>query len=244
MPEKITGAIQEQLAQPGSSFRKYQQSVVGNTRFIDLMLYEVINLVCMSLPSLPKRFGYRWRRIGLSIISDHIGENVQIGPNNSFLQPKKLHLKDNVETGNDVTFGIKITGGGIILRENVTIGDNTIFNCSGGTITIGRGTKIQNDCRLGSLKGLTVGAFCTIGQHTCISGAGHTFSDLNRPIINQPLVSKGHTVIQDGVEIGERVTILDGIFIGSKSKIVNDSLVIKDIPPESQVSGIPARSCF
>ena len=184
------------------------------------------------------------RRIGLSIISGHIGKNVQIGCNNSFLQPKKLHFENNVETGNDVTFGIKITGDGIILRENVTIGDNTIFNCSGATIAIGKGTKIQNDCRLGSLKGLTVGAFCTIGQHTCISGAGHSFSDLDRPIINQPLVSKGHTVIQDGVEIGERVTILDGIFIGNKSKIANDSLVTKDIPAGSQVAGIPARNCY
>lgn len=243
MPEKITGAVQEQLAQPGSSFRKYQQSVIGNTRITDLMLYEIITLVCLSLPVLPTKLGYWLRRIGLSIISGHIGKNVYIGCNNLFLQPQKLQLEDNVETGNDVTFVIKTAADGVILRENVTIGDNTIINCSGGTIAIGKRTRIQNDCRLGSLKGLTIGAFCTIGTHTCISGAGHSYSDLNRPIIHQPVISKGHTVIQDGVQIGARVTILDGIFIGSKSKIDDGSLVTKDIPPGSHVSGIPARSC-
>jgi len=239
MSEKITGAVQKQLSQPGSSLKKYQQSVIGDNSIIDLMIYEIINLVCLSLPG---RLGGRLRRIGLSIISNYIGKHVQIGNNNLFLQPKKLHVEDNVEIGNDVTFGIKITGDGIILRENVTIDDGTILNCSGATITIGKGTRIKKDCRLGSLKGLTVGEFCTIGQYTCISGAGHSFSDLNRPIIEQPLVSKGHTIIEDDVEIGERVTILDGIYIGNKSKIADDSLVNKDIPPGSQVSGVPARN--
>ncbi len=62
MSEKITDAVQEQLSQPGSSFKKYQQSVIGNNNIIDLMFYEIINLVCMSLPG---RLGRCLRQVGL-----------------------------------------------------------------------------------------------------------------------------------------------------------------------------------
>ena len=241
MSEITTGPVQDQLSKPGSPFKKYQQSVVGEGSIFNLMLYEIINFACMSLPG---GLGRCLRRLGLSLISDHIGKHVQLGTNISFLQPQKLQIEDNVVIGNNVNLGIKSSGKGIVLKGNVTIGDGTILNCVGATITIGKATKIKDDCRLGSLKGLTIGESCTIGRYSCISGAGHAYSDLSRPMIKQPLVSKGHTVIEDNVEIGERVTILDGVFIGSKSKIADDSLVIRDLPSGSQVVGVPAKSCF
>lgn len=240
MSEEINGAIQKRLSQPGSSFKQYQQSAIGDYGIIHLILYELVNLACVSLPG---KFGWCIRRWGLSIVSGHIGKLVQIGVNIFILQPKKLWIEDMVEIGDDVILGIKKAGNGIILKKHVKIGDRANFNCLGGTITIGRGTTIDNECRLGSLKGLTIGEFCTIGQYTCISGAGHAITDLNRPIIEQPIISKGHTVIEDQVEIGERVTILDGVFIGNNSKIGDGSLVNRDIPPHSHVEGIPARSC-
>jgi acetyltransferase-like isoleucine patch superfamily enzyme len=239
MSEKPHGAVQKQLSQPGSTIKKYQQSVTGDNSFIELIIYEGINLLCMSSRG---SLGRRIRRICLALISGHIGKHVQIGTNNLLLQPKKLHVEDYVKIGDDVTFGIKTTGDGIVIRANVTVDDRTIFNCSGATITIGKGTWIKNDCRLGSLRGLTVGEYCIIGQYTCISGAGHSSSELHRPIIEQPLVSKGHTIIEDNVQIGKRVTILDGVRVGNNSIIADDSLVNKDIPPNSRVSGTPARS--
>ena len=239
MSEKITGPVQEQLSQPGSSFKKYRQSVIGDGGIVNLMLYEVVNFVCMSLPG---RWGRSLRRFGLSVISGHLGRHVQLGTDILFTQPRKLHIEDHVVIGDEVTLGIKNTGGGIVLKEHVAIGDRTIFSCAGATITIGKATRIENDCRLGTLKGLTIGERCIIGPYACISGAGHASSDLSRPMIRQPLVSKGHTVIEDDVQIGERVTILDGIFIGSKSRIADDSLVIRDIPSGSRVVGIPAKS--
>ena len=241
MSEITTGPVQEQLSQPGSSFKKYQQSVVGEGNIVNLILYEIINFVCMSLPG---GLGRSLRRFGLSLISAHIGKHVQFGTNISFLQPHKLHVADNVAIGDNVNLGIKNTGEGIVLKGNVVIGEGTILNCVGATITIGKDTKIKDDCRLGSLKGLTIGDSCTIGRDTCISGAGHASSDLSQPMIKQPLVSKGHTVIEDHVEIGDRVTILDGVHIGSNSKIADDSLVIRDIPPDSQVDGVPAKNCI
>ncbi len=240
MSEEINGAVQKRLAQPGSSFKQYQQSTVGDFGILHLILYECVNLACVSLPG---RIGGRIRRWGLSLVTAHIGKMVKIGINIFILQPKKLRIEDKVEIGNAVTLGIKNTGDGIILKEHVKIGDRTNFNCLGGTITVGKGTSIDNDCRLGSLKGLTLGEFCTVGRYTCISGAGHAISDLARPIIEQPIISKGQTIIGDHVVIGERATILDGVIIGNNVTIAADSLVNRDIPAYSHVKGIPARIC-
>ena len=86
--------------------------------------------------------------------------------------------------------------------------DNIIVDCGGGVIDIGEETNIGSVCRLGVLEGLSVGHHCVIGDRSCISGASHAFSDTETPIIQQPLVCKGHTSIGDFVTIGERVTIL------------------------------------
>ena len=78
MSEEINGAVQKRLAQPGSSFKQYQQSTVGDFGILHLILYECVNLACVSLPG---RIGGRIRRWGLSLVTAHIGKMVKIGIN-------------------------------------------------------------------------------------------------------------------------------------------------------------------
>ena len=125
--------------------------------------------------------------------------------------------------------------------DGVAIGNSTIFSCPGGQITIGIATKIGSRCRLSSLQGLSVGKGCTIGDNTYIVGAAHKFDAIDHPIIVQGLSCKGPNIIGDNVIIGDRVTILDGVTIGSDSHVATGSLVNRDVPPNSNVSGVPAR---
>ncbi len=240
MPEKINGAIQNQLSHSGNPLKKYQYSVIGRSSIKDLILYEMFTLFCIPASG---KAGVMLRRLGLPIVSAHIGKSVTIGRDNFILQPHKLYLGNNVTVGDKVTFGIKPDGERIVLSDNVSVGDRTIFNCTGAVVMIGKGTRIANDCRLGSLKELTVGSFCNIGQFTCISGASHTYSGLDKPIIQQSIISKGPTIIEDNVRIGEHVTILEGVHIGENSTIADYSLVNKDVPPHSLVAGTPAQVC-
>jgi len=52
---------------------------------------------------------------------------------------------------------------------------------------------------------------------------------------------KRHPTIEDGVVIGAGAKVLGAITIGANSKVGANSVVIKDVPPNSTAVGIPAR---
>lgn len=52
---------------------------------------------------------------------------------------------------------------------------------------------------------------------------------------------KRHPTIEDGVVIGTGAKILGNITIGANSKVGANSVVVKNVPPESTAVGIPAR---
>ena len=47
--------------------------------------------------------------------------------------------------------------------------------------------------------------------------------------------------IEDGVWIGSRATILDGVTVGHNSIVAASCIVNKSVPPYSIVGGVPAR---
>ncbi len=58
---------------------------------------------------------------------------------------------------------------------------------------------------------------------------------------HRPLVSIKPVIIEDDVWIGCNATILKGVRVGAGAIIAPGALVIEDIPPETEVSGNPAR---
>ena len=52
---------------------------------------------------------------------------------------------------------------------------------------------------------------------------------------------KRHPTLEDGVVVGAGAKILGGITIGHHSQIGASSVVLKDVPPEATVVGVPAR---
>lgn len=59
--------------------------------------------------------------------------------------------------------------------------------------------------------------------------------------IKDAYVSKGDTVIEDGVWIGMRALIMPGIHIAEGALIAANSVVTKDVPPYCIVAGNPAK---
>ena len=232
------GSIQKQLAQPGSSLRKYKLSVVGNKGLISLFAYEAI---VFATGSLPGEWGSRLRSLCYSFLLQRSGKKMRIGKNCSFKRPHLTVLGDYIRIEDEVALDVKMNGQGIVVSDNCVIGRATIFSCPGGRIIIGKGTKIGVDSRLGSLQGLTIGKDCSIGDFTYIVGAGHATDSLDCPIIEQPLTCKGQNMIGNNVIIGDRVTILDGVIIGDNVYVESGSLVNTDVKANSRVSGVPAR---
>jgi serine O-acetyltransferase len=53
--------------------------------------------------------------------------------------------------------------------------------------------------------------------------------------------SKRHPTLEDGVVIGAGAKVLGNITIGQRSQVGSGSVVVKDIPPDCTVVGIPGK---
>ena len=239
MNQEHSATLQQKSEQKGSPFAKYRTFAVGNGGYAQLLFYEFANLLCIPLKG---RVGVFIRRLALPFIIDKVGKKSSIGANCTFRNGKRIFIGDQTVIEDEVTLDVKPSAESLVIGDRVHIGRRSILNCGGGVITIGEDTNIGAFSRLGVLQGLSVGHHCVLGDRICISGASHSFSDTEIPIVQQPLACKGHTSIGDFVTIGERVTILDGVSIGNHVTILSDSLVNKNIGDGVVVSGVPARA--
>jgi acetyltransferase-like isoleucine patch superfamily enzyme len=80
-----------------------------------------------------------------------------------------------------------------------------------------------------------------IADRVFISDADHNYLDKERPIIDQGDEYKGEVHIEEGSWLGVGSVILPGVRIGQNSIVTANSVVTKDVPDFSIVSGNPAR---
>ncbi len=107
----------------------------------------------------------------------------------------------------------------IIIGNNVGIGRHCTFLCD---IEIGNKVLIAFDV-----------AF--------INSDDHIYNVIGKAIWDSGRGDSGKIVIEDDVWIGQGVTILTPVRIGTGSIIGARSLVNKDVPPFSIVAGVPAK---
>lgn len=108
-------------------------------------------------------------------------------------------------------------------------------------IVIGDGTWIGKYCSIAAVNGVIIGRDVLFAGYVHITDHSHGFAEVNTPIIQQPLVSKGPIIIEDQCWLGFSCEILSGVHIGKHSIVGARAVVTKDIPPYSVVAGNPAR---
>ncbi|HEY8298434.1 MAG TPA: serine O-acetyltransferase [Candidatus Baltobacteraceae bacterium] len=96
---------------------------------------------------------------------------------------------------------------------------------------IGRGVFIDHG--MGVVIGETaeVGDGCTIYQGVTLGGTSLSHG-------------KRHPTLGANVTVGVNAAVLGAITIGENSKVGGGSVVVKDVPPNSTVVGVPARVVF
>ena len=107
--------------------------------------------------------------------------------------------------------------------------------------------KIGNDCFLGNDVLLDLASQITLGDQVTIAERSMIITHLNVGYQDHPLQKQfpstcAPVVIESGCFIGINTVILDGVTIGAKSFVAACSLVIKSIPANSCVGGIPAQN--
>jgi acetyltransferase-like isoleucine patch superfamily enzyme len=118
---------------------------------------------------------------------------------------------------------IKATNGPLTLAPNVFVGSNVFISSDKG--------------------GVTIGEYTMVSSNSAIIGNNYSYDRLDIPTCLQETTSKGIN-IEDNVWIGAGCVILDGTVIGSGSIISPNSVVTKNIPPNSVVQGNPGQVIF
>ncbi len=109
--------------------------------------------------------------------------------------------------------------GRVVLEDEVEVGANvTVDRATFGTTRIGRGTKVDNLVHIGH--NVVIGENCMVVAQVGIGGSAK---------VGEGVVLAGQAGLADHIEVG------DGVKVGAKAG------VIKSVPPNTVVSGFPAR---
>ena len=102
-------------------------------------------------------------------------------------------------------------------------------------IEIHPGAKVGEGLFIDHGAGVVIGETCEIGNDVIIY-QGVTLGGTGKDR------GKRHPTVGDNVMIGAGVKVLGPVKIGSNSKIGAGSVVLKDVPPNSTIVGVPARN--
>ncbi len=96
------------------------------------------------------------------------------------------------------------------------------------------GATIGDDVFIDHASGVVIGETAVIKDHVCIF-QGVTLGGVSSK------KGKRHPTIEENVVIGANATVLGDIVIGNNTRIGAGSVVVKDVPPNSTVVGIPGK---
>ena len=106
----------------------------------------------------------------------------------------------------------------------------------GHNIRIGKNVWIQQGCTFMDRGGITIGDNVFIAPKVNLVTLNHSLD----PALRSATVAKP-IVIEDGVWIGINSTVLQGVTIGKNSVVGANSVVTRDVPPNTVVAGNPAK---
>ena len=130
--------------------------------------------------------------------------------------------------------GVKIGKGSLVLGSMEISGQGKPW----AKLHIGENCQITSPFYADLNDTITIGNHVAIGHHTIMITMNHDFSWENKRCGAGSLAP---IIIEDGVWLGARVTVLPGVTIGKGSVIAAGAVVNKNVPPNCLVGGIPAR---
>lgn len=165
-----------------------------------------------------------------------------------YIAPSAEIDHSNLKLGSHVYVGERVKiiegpeGGGIDIGDDVRLyWDITVQTGRGGRVSVGPRCSVQPGCQLVAYVGaVRIGSDVHIGPNCAFFPYNHGFAP-ETLIIDQPLTSRGDIVLEDDVNLGYGVIVLDGVTIGKGAAVGAGSVVVQNIPPGAIAMGAPAR---
>lgn len=142
-------------------------------------------------------------------------------------------------------------------EKSITINNNVmchgkLYASDGGKIIIDDFTSIRKNCKLFSAIEIKIGKYVIFSDNIIITDSNHhPVSPTDRLLMIKSGWSteswswkysrKGKVEIKDNVWIGQNSRINKGVTIGENSIVAANSVVTKNVPPNSIVAGNPAK---
>ncbi len=221
-----------------SALKSYQQRIVGSTRFLDLLKFEMFTLLLMNLPG---ALGLVLRQKLYPFLIGHVGKGVAISRGVTLRCPKQLSIGRGTLIDENSVFDIKSERASVQVGDHAQIMSGVRFETGyEGQITLGDNSFVGAYTILNGHGGLRIGDNALIAGHCHIIAGNHGFADLNTPMISQGVNCIGID-IEDDVWLGSGVRVLDGVRIGRGSIISAGAVVTQNVEPYSIMGGVPAK---
>ncbi len=149
-----------------------------------------------------------------------------IGKRSLILKPVQLDSVKTVSLADDVYVA---EGGWIMGGTGADI-----------TLKINKGTTIGHYSHIIATHSVTIEENVLIADKVFISDCTHSYDDISKPVISQPVKALNPVFIGEGSWLGENVCVC-GAKVGKHCIIGANSVVVSDIPDYSVAVGSPAR---
>ena len=237
MAQKIDNVPRDVFDASKSKRKKYQDLVVGQAGWWQLVRYE---LIASLLRHTPGALGLFLRAKFYPVLLGKCGRNVFFGSDITLRHPHKIQIGNNVVIDDGCVLDAKgLANDGITIGNGVFIGRQTSLNTKDGDIPLEDGVNIGAFCTVFSASQVRCGKNTLIAAYSYLVGGGHDMTDTETAVINQDRPSLGITIGDNGW-IGTGVSILDGVTIGHDVVIGANSVVTTNIEDFAVAAGSPA----
>ena len=110
-------------------------------------------------------------------------------------------------------------------------------------LRIGDGVLIGHHVRFVTLNGIEIAEECGIGHGSTLADTMHDWPQIFEgvPAAQTPLRSGSPMRLERGAWIGNNCVVVGGVTIGERAVVAPNSVVTRDVPARTLVSGNPAR---
>lgn len=131
-------------------------------------------------------------------------------------------------------------GAAVEFGRFVWVGHGTKIRVHEGLAEIGAKTVIGQEVTISAYEQVRIGEQCVIADRAMFIDFDHNVADVEAPIRAQGIY-KRPVEVGNNCWIGYGACILRGVRVGDNSIVGANSVVTRDIPPNSVVAGSPAR---
>lgn len=158
--------------------------------------------------------------------------------------------KYNIPIKNKCYFGHRISicgnkyiiyGNNILFSDDIELCVIPAINGVCPQLFIGNNVHFGRMNRIGCANKIIIGNNVLFAPHVHISDRDHGFQDINSPISQQEITSKGPVIIGDETWLGFNCQIMSGVTIGKHCVIAAGTIVVKNVPDYCVVGGNPGR---